>query len=127
MSMDLEFPKNLPKIRLPLQVRSPKPSNSDNIPSDRDGGGGGGCGGGEVDRGCRTPTSAEHKIPKIVSCPGAPKKPKRPPVPCKRKLTMELKFFEIVNQEEVDNFFRSAYDLEASTAAPTKRSCCRSA
>ncbi|XP_038884240.1 cyclin-dependent protein kinase inhibitor SMR1-like [Benincasa hispida] len=122
MSMDLEFPKNLPKIRLPLQVRSPpKPSLSDNIPSsasDRDS---------DLDRrSCRTPTSAEHKIPKILSCPGAPKKPKRPPVPCKRKLTMELKFFEIVNQEEVDNFFRSAYDLEASSTAPPKRTCCRS-
>ncbi|XP_022990487.1 cyclin-dependent protein kinase inhibitor SMR1-like [Cucurbita maxima] len=124
MSMDLEFPENLPKIRLPLQVRSPpKPSNSINIPSsvsDHDGA--------DLDhRGCRTPTSAEHKIPKIISCPGAPRKPKRPPVPCKRKLTMELKFFEFVNQEEVDNFFRSAYDLEASSAAPPKRSCCRSA
>ncbi|KAA0057132.1 cyclin-dependent protein kinase inhibitor SMR1-like [Cucumis melo var. makuwa] len=120
MSMDLEFPKNLPKIRLPLQVRSPpKPSLSDNIipSSDHDS---------DLDRrSCRTPTSAEHKIPKILSCPGAPKKPKRPPVPCKRKLTMELKFFEIVNQEEVDNFFRSAYDLESSSTAPPKRNCCR--
>ncbi|GAB4824392.1 hypothetical protein Ancab_007279 [Ancistrocladus abbreviatus] len=29
--------------------------------------------------GCKTPTSIDHKIPLILKCPPAPKKPKRPP------------------------------------------------
>ncbi|CAK9316997.1 unnamed protein product [Citrullus colocynthis] len=49
---------------------------------------------------CRTPTSAENKIPAVVQCPPAPRKRKRPPS-CRRRL-MELEFVEIVNREEIE-------------------------
>ncbi|KAJ4837385.1 hypothetical protein Tsubulata_029282 [Turnera subulata] len=61
--------------------------------------------------GCRTPTSEEHKIPAILSCPPAPRKPRRG-VSCKRKLS-EFDFFEIVKREEVDRFFQSAFETTA--------------
>ncbi|KAG6765154.1 hypothetical protein POTOM_029172 [Populus tomentosa] len=58
---------------------------------------------------CQTPKSEEHKIPAVLSCPPAPRKPRRS-FSCKRKLT-ELEFFEIVNREEVDSFFQSSFEL----------------
>lgn len=70
---------------------------------------------------CRTPTSKEHRIPKILDCPPAPRKPKRAPT-CKRKLS-ELQFFEIVNREEVDSFFRSSFE-QLAVITSNKRSCC---
>ena len=70
---------------------------------------------------CRTPTSKEHRIPKILDCPPAPRKPKRAPT-CKRKLS-ELQFFEIVNREEVDSFFRSSFE-QIAVITSNKRSCC---
>ncbi|KAK8574467.1 hypothetical protein V6N13_034262 [Hibiscus sabdariffa] len=54
---------------------------------------------------CKTPSSKENKIP-------APKKPKRRAVSCKRSL------FDVVNGEEVDAFFRPAFDDSVS-----KRRC----
>ncbi|KAE8661593.1 Detected protein of unknown function [Hibiscus syriacus] len=63
---------------------------------------------------CRTPISKENKIPAVVSCPPAPKKPKRRGVSCKRKLN----FFDIVNREEVDTFLKAASDDSVS-----KRRC----
>ncbi|KAK3226384.1 hypothetical protein Dsin_006246 [Dipteronia sinensis] len=39
----------------------------------------------EGDQGFRTPTSSDHKIPKIKQCPPAPKKPMPPPPSKKRK------------------------------------------
>ena len=70
---------------------------------------------------CRTPTSKEHRIPKILDCPPAPRKPKRAPT-CKRKLS-ELQFFEIVNREEVDSFFRSSFE-QLDVITSNKRNCC---
>ncbi|CAN1238687.1 hypothetical protein LINGRAPRIM_LOCUS2164 [Linum grandiflorum] len=44
----------------------------------------------------------------MLKCPPAPRKPKaRPATSCKRKLMSELDFFEVVNREEVESFFRS--------------------
>lgn len=75
---------------------------------------------------CRTPTSKEHRIPEILDCPPAPRKParaRRAPS-CKRKLS-ELKFFEIVNPEEVDAFFRSSFEnVSAIRSSVKRRSCC---
>ncbi|KAM4094406.1 hypothetical protein ACB094_06G193000 [Castanea mollissima] len=70
---------------------------------------------------CRTPTSKEHRIPKILDCPPAPRKPKRAPT-CKRKLS-DLQFFEIVNREEVDSFFKSSFE-QLAVITSNKRSCC---
>ncbi|OIT39789.1 hypothetical protein A4A49_58257, partial [Nicotiana attenuata] len=54
----------------------------------------------------KTPKSPQNLIPKILSCPPAPKKPKRL-ISCKRKLVDELQFFEVAAREEVDSFFKS--------------------
>ncbi|KAJ9159870.1 hypothetical protein P3X46_025327 [Hevea brasiliensis] len=68
---------------------------------------------------CRTPTSEEHKIPAILSCPPAPRKPRRRTVLRKRKLS-EFEFFEIVNRQEVESFFGSSFEV---VAPAKKRSC----
>ncbi|KAK9158727.1 hypothetical protein Scep_005301 [Stephania cephalantha] len=62
---------------------------------------------------CVTPTSKDQKIPILLSCPPAPKKPKRSNVvlSCKRKLlcSSELQFFESTTsgREQVDSFFKA--------------------
>lgn len=61
----------------------------------------------ENDESYKTPTSKESKIPEILTCPPAPKKPK-PFVSCKRKLLDEFQFFEVTN-EDMDAFFRSTF------------------
>ncbi|KAK6790375.1 hypothetical protein RDI58_014175 [Solanum bulbocastanum] len=55
---------------------------------------------------CQTPKSSQYLIPKILSCPPAPKKPKRVSScsSCKRKLIDEFNFFD--EQEEIESFFR---------------------
>lgn len=61
---------------------------------------------------CRTPTSKENKIPVKLECPPAPKKPVAPrretTISRKRKSLLygEAGFFQVVNQNEVDAFFR---------------------
>ncbi|KAF3455148.1 hypothetical protein FNV43_RR05596 [Rhamnella rubrinervis] len=55
---------------------------------------------------CRTPTSSDHKIPSIQSCPPTPRKPRGGLFSQKRKLT-DLHFFETTGREEVESFFRS--------------------
>ncbi|PON49531.1 hypothetical protein PanWU01x14_229430 [Parasponia andersonii] len=72
---------------------------------------------------CRTPTAERHRIPKILTCPPAPRKPERRVPSCKRKLT-ELQFFEVKKREDVDEFFRSMSFQTASSSAANKRSCC---
>ncbi|EXC11979.1 hypothetical protein L484_001720 [Morus notabilis] len=139
MSTDLEFCQALPKIRLsPIQIQTPEPSeskteaarsiiqrldndrrnscdnikNEDIIYEEKE----------EINNECRTPTSAEHRIPAILSCPPAPRKPATARAPsCKRKLS-ELDFFDVVNREEIDRFFRSSFAKAATGSA--KRSCC---
>uniref|UniRef100_A0A2P2II39 Cyclin-dependent protein kinase inhibitor SMR1-like n=1 Tax=Rhizophora mucronata TaxID=61149 RepID=A0A2P2II39_RHIMU len=68
------------------------------------------------DDNCKTPTSEEQKIPAILSCPPAPRKP-RMAVSCKRKLS-ELDFFENVNRGEVESFFRSSFEVVAKRRCP---------
>lgn len=67
---------------------------------------------------CRTPTSEENRIPAILTCPPAPKKP-RPALSCKRKLS-ELDFFEALNHTEIEEFFRLASARIASDEAPKR-------
>lgn len=72
---------------------------------------------------CVTPTSSDHKLPSIRSCPSTPRKPNKGRVVClqqKRKLS-DLHFFETTRREEVDSFFRSIFDF-SSTARVKKRS-----
>lgn len=117
MSTDLELCKELPKIRLsPIAIRTPQASESATgthgsvIRRRND----------DEEEGYRTPTSKEHKIPVLVSCPPAPRKPRRV-APCKRKLT-ELDFFKVVNRDEVDEFFRSSFKLAGINGSAAKRS-----
>ncbi|GFZ14608.1 hypothetical protein Acr_24g0007980 [Actinidia rufa] len=56
---------------------------------------------------CHTPTLLEHKIPEILICPPAPKKPRNRVISSKRK----LEFFEIVARAEVDSFFKFSFGL----------------
>ncbi|KAM7262756.1 hypothetical protein ACFE04_000439 [Oxalis oulophora] len=100
---DLKLRDNLIAMNL-----SPPPSTSATKVNEKvnDDGGDNNCEKkGEED--CLTPTSAENKIPEIQCCPPAPRKSKGSSIPCKRK----LEFFEIRNHEQVDEFFRSNYEL----------------
>ncbi|KAF9684810.1 hypothetical protein SADUNF_Sadunf04G0157300 [Salix dunnii] len=56
---------------------------------------------------CRTPTSSDHKIPTIQSCPPTPRK-KVQVFAHKRKLP---EFFETTNKDEVESFFRSSFEI----------------
>ncbi|CAN1172076.1 hypothetical protein LINPERPRIM_LOCUS30964 [Linum perenne] len=127
MSTDLHSLPDLPKLRL-LSDPSDKPAepsssgstvddasanhNSDRKPKEE-----------EVenyaDEDCRTPKSAEFKIPPILKCPPAPRKPTaRTATSCKRKLMSELEFFEVVNREEVESFFRSGFQAVSKRRCP---------
>jgi len=130
MSTDLEFLHDLSKIRL-LTVKTRTTAQASKDPAADDIGGNVAVKPQKTEEEeakennnneCRTPTSEEHRIPKILDCPPAPRKPRRVPS-CKRKLSPEVQFFEIVNPEEVDAFFRSSFEkISAITSA--KRSCC---
>ena len=126
MSTDLEFLQDVSKTRL-LTVKTrlsstPQASNNNGgnnnigvvaqkINEDEN----------DVEYYCRTPTSKEHRIPSILDCPPAPRKPKRASS-CKRKLS-EVQFFEIMNHDEVDAFFRSSFD-KLAVLTSVKRNCC---
>ncbi|XP_042477320.1 cyclin-dependent protein kinase inhibitor SMR2-like [Macadamia integrifolia] len=134
MSTDLELQHSLPEIRLrpistaaaaaaaaveEVETQQPSPNEAiENSVNHRDGRGG------DVieeekeeEEECRTPTSEDHKIPVMRSCPPAPKK-QRKVASCKRKLSDELYFFEIVGRDEVESFFRS------SSSFNIKKRCC---
>ncbi|KAL4334930.1 hypothetical protein GQ457_07G035380 [Hibiscus cannabinus] len=77
---------------------------------------------------CKTPTSSDHKIPSIRSCPPTPKKKARAKFVLKRKPS-ELHFFETTRREEVESFFRSNWEPEAFSFGGSrdfKRRRCRS-
>ncbi|CAH2038596.1 unnamed protein product [Thlaspi arvense] len=55
-----------------------------------------------------TPTSSDHKIPEVETCPPAPRKrPREIPLTKKKSLSKDLRFFEAtdVGSEEVETFF----------------------
>ncbi|XP_021278922.1 cyclin-dependent protein kinase inhibitor SMR2 [Herrania umbratica] len=93
---------------------------------EKDGGGGGGgeeavASRKDVEEECKTPTSSDHKIPTIQSCPPTPKK-KVGPNSRKRKLS-ELQFFETTRSEEVESFFRSKSEPSTVNSRSIKRRC----
>ncbi|XAR60052.1 hypothetical protein NMG60_11033284 [Bertholletia excelsa] len=69
--------------------------------------------------GCRTPTSEDHKIPTIQTCPKAPRKPGQ--LSSRKRKLSELQFFEIVGREEVESFFRSSFDCFAGESRRVKK------
>ncbi|KAF5948044.1 hypothetical protein HYC85_014001 [Camellia sinensis] len=107
MSTDLEFQQGLAQLRLPT-IRI-KPS-ADEIPTIQTPKSGSNSNSGDDE--CRTPTSPEHKIPAMLSCPPAPKKPRRTEH-YKRKLC-ELQFFEIVGISSLSQDLNKLFgDLKA--------------
>jgi hypothetical protein len=70
---------------------------------------------------CKTPTSSNHKIPAIQSCPPTPRK-KVQVFEHKRKLP---EFFETTNNDEVESFFRSSFEISTrvNESRPMKRRC----
>ncbi|KAJ0021713.1 cyclin-dependent protein kinase inhibitor SMR2-like [Pistacia vera] len=54
---------------------------------------------------CKTPTSIEHKIPTIQSCPPTPRK--KVQVSFYKRKRSEVPFFEGSGREEVESFLRS--------------------
>ncbi|KAK7356568.1 hypothetical protein VNO80_15842 [Phaseolus coccineus] len=68
----------------------------------------------EEDESYRTPTSKESKIPAIMTCPPAPRKPKAF-ASCKRKLFDDFQFFDVTNKEDMDAFFRSTFPKRSCT------------
>ncbi|KDP45062.1 hypothetical protein JCGZ_01562 [Jatropha curcas] len=113
MSADLELRQGSPRIQVPsTKVETLQScSGSDDVEIRRENGNRDS----DCDDGCRTPTSEEHKIPAVLSCPPAPRKPRRMPS-CKRKLS-EFDFFQIVKSQEVESLFRSSFD----SVAPKRR------
>lgn len=120
MSADFNLSQNMPKIKIQTQQVSSNASSSTDINNrspihlrennkEED----------NSEFECHTPTSEENKIPKRLLCSPPPRKPRRAIPSCKRKLT-EFQFFEIVNSEEIDSFFRSS--IEQLTAK--RRSSC---
>ncbi|TMX05715.1 hypothetical protein EJD97_005447 [Solanum chilense] len=113
MSRDLQSRRPLSEIQLPNII-----SQNENISKDHD-----------LER-CnkeqaveiRTPGSPQNLIPKILSCPPAPKKPKRG-ISCKRKLLSDLEFYDVTAREEVDSFFSSVDENSKSCAGNRKRRC----
>ncbi|WCJ19214.1 hypothetical protein M5689_001511 [Euphorbia peplus] len=79
MSSDLQICQELPRIQLPA-IKIPEEIQ-------------------ETEE-CRTPTSQENKIPALLSCPPAPRKPIRK-ISCKRKLSPDFEFYEIVDLESI--------------------------
>ncbi|MFS7968227.1 putative cyclin-dependent protein kinase inhibitor SMR [Helianthus anomalus] len=67
----------------------------------------------EIEIEIHTPKSPEHKIPEVVTCPPAPKKPR---MSCKRRIS-EFEFFEI---DEIESFFKSSYQ---NSSMDKRRSC----
>ncbi|KAJ4972372.1 hypothetical protein NE237_005471 [Protea cynaroides] len=105
-STDLEFPHDLPVIRLrpapsTLEDQQDNTNNEAIQNSLNHNEYGWGTDG---DNECRTPTSDDHKIPVMRSCPDAPRK-QTGVVLCKRKLSHEFRFFEITGRDQVESFF----------------------
>ncbi|KAM7279570.1 hypothetical protein ACFE04_006704 [Oxalis oulophora] len=73
---------------------------------------------------CKTPTSSDHKIPKIQSCPSTPRKKQISLVNSINIHKRKFEFYETTNKEEVESFFRSQF-FELKSSFKNKR--CRSA
>ncbi|XP_030547295.2 cyclin-dependent protein kinase inhibitor SMR1 [Rhodamnia argentea] len=72
---------------------------------------------------CTTPSSVEHRIPPVLTCPAAPRKPRtKPSASCKRAFPSDqLELFEVANRREVEDFFRSCRCDGAAVADVAKR------
>ncbi|XP_071687007.1 cyclin-dependent protein kinase inhibitor SMR2-like [Rutidosis leptorrhynchoides] len=102
MSTDLQFRQlpavihQLPSLKVSISQLQHESSSSSATDSDQSE--------------CSTPTSPEHRIPAILTCPPPPKKQRKFIPSCKRRLHREL-FFEVVAGDEIDSFFKHSYEL----------------
>ncbi|XWS28659.1 hypothetical protein CRYUN_Cryun25bG0089900 [Craigia yunnanensis] len=113
--------ESLQKIEQQRQQRGEKEEQG----LEKDGGGGGGVAWRkdveEEEEKCKTPTSSDHKIPTIQSCPPTPKKKVR--VNFRKRKLSELQFFETTRSEEVESFFRSNSEPFTVESHSIKRRC----
>ncbi|KVI05065.1 cyclin-dependent protein kinase inhibitor SMR2-like [Cynara cardunculus var. scolymus] len=114
MSADLQFRlQDLPAIQLSsLTLKLPPPQQESSEESCRTQS--------EQVEECVTPTSPEHRIPEILSCPPPPKKQRHSAPSCKRRLC-EFQFFEVVAREEIDSFFKSSYEFINQESSKKRR------
>ncbi|KAL7173790.1 hypothetical protein ACSBR2_033116 [Camellia fascicularis] len=68
---------------------------------------------------CQTPTSLDHKIPTIQTCPPAPRKHGLE-FSRKRKFP-KLQFFEIKGREEIESFFGSSFEFSGVASRSVKK------
>ncbi|KAF5931053.1 hypothetical protein HYC85_031926 [Camellia sinensis] len=68
---------------------------------------------------CQTPTSLDHKIPTIQTCPPAPRK-HGVEFSRKRKFP-KLQFFEIKGREEIESFFGSSFEFSGVASRSVKK------
>ncbi|KAI3776681.1 hypothetical protein L1987_46469 [Smallanthus sonchifolius] len=118
MSTDLQLLRDLPAIRLTslkikLPAIHPAPEESCTVQSSEEE---------EEVENCQTPTSSEHKIPEITTCPPAPKKQRLSAPSCKRRIS-EFELFEIVARDEIESFFKSGYEFINRNSITNKRRC----
>ncbi|CAN4105301.1 unnamed protein product [Withania somnifera] len=113
MSRDLQSRRALSEIQLPNVINL-----SSNISRDEPER----CNNKEQAAEIQTPRTPQNLIPKILSCPPAPKKPKRA-ISCKRKLLGDLEFFDVAAREEVDSFFASVDENSKSCGGNKKKRC----
>ncbi|KAG9139727.1 hypothetical protein Leryth_016669 [Lithospermum erythrorhizon] len=119
MSTNLQHQQDLPQTRLvqTIKIESLQISYvsedvfSPTRPLDRSG-----SRNNEEEDECKTPRSTKNLIPKINSCPPAPKKSKRVPS-CKRK----LEFFEVTARQEIESFFKRAGVINSNETAKRRR------
>lgn len=120
MSTDLQLPENvLPtrlsslKIKLPTSPTKHDTTTSCTIQENMQ----------EEQEECQTPTSLEHKIPDIVTCPPAPKKQRVSEYSptCKRRIFSDFEFYEYIAKDEIEAFFKETYEFNGQKSSVNKR------
>ncbi|OWM70262.1 uncharacterized protein LOC116194141 [Punica granatum] len=113
---------SLPRIRAPppssssssaAAVNSSSCSSADRAPPDGD-------------EGCRTPTSSEHRIAPALTCPPAPRKPRRTATRKRARPSEAEELLRKVSQEEIEAFFLSCEPKTAGAGVfrvAAKRTC----
>ncbi|KAL9416335.1 hypothetical protein AB3S75_039517 [Citrus x aurantiifolia] len=112
MSKDLKFQQiNLPKLKPSSKIQTEEEAGEEIQAASED----------YTNEDCKTPTSSDHKIPKIQSCPTTPRK--KVQVSFHKRKMHEFLFFEATGREEVESFFRSNSELFRVDSHAVKKRC----
>lgn len=112
MSKDLKFQQiNLPKLKPSSKIQTEEEAGEEIQAASED----------YTNEDCKTPTSSDHKIPKIQSCPTTPRK--KGQVSFHKRKMHEVLFFEATGREEVESFFRSNSELFRVDSHAVKKRC----